>query len=70
FSYLTVLFKVNNFELTTVRFLGKPTPNYIGLEKWEYKVKSNEGADSVVHYVVNPATEERVDFKFKKHSNE
>ena len=45
-------------------------PNYIGLEKWEYKVKSNEGADSVVHYVVNPATEERVDFKFKKHSNE
>ncbi|MBK8812762.1 MAG: hypothetical protein IPN69_18805 [Acidobacteria bacterium] len=42
---------------------------YRGLEKWEYKVKSTSGRDSVVHYVRNPQTGQLMDFKFKKHSN-
>ncbi|MBK7708709.1 MAG: RHS domain-containing protein [Acidobacteria bacterium] len=42
---------------------------YRGLEKWEYKVKSASGNDSVVHYVRNPRTGQLMDFKFKKHSN-
>lgn len=42
---------------------------YRGLEKWEYKVKSASGKDSVVHYVRNPQTGQLMDFKFKKHSN-
>ena len=41
-----------------------------GMEKWEYKVKSSEGRDSVVHYVRDPKTGELEDFKFKKHSND
>ena len=43
-------------------------PEYLSMEKWEYKVKSNEGRDSVVHYVRNPQTGELMDFKFKKQS--
>jgi filamentous hemagglutinin len=38
--------------------------------KWEYKVKSAAGKDSVVHYVRDPQTGETMDFKFKKHSTD
>ncbi|NOU44050.1 MAG: hypothetical protein HOO87_10930 [Methyloglobulus sp.] len=41
-----------------------------GMEKWEYKVKSTEGRDSVVHYVRDPANNELMDFKFKKRSSD
>lgn len=44
-------------------------PAFKGMEKWELKVKSASGNDSVVHYVRNPRTGELLDFKFKKHSN-
>jgi RHS repeat-associated protein len=44
-------------------------PQFKGWEKWEYKVKSNEGYDSVVHYVRDPATGKTADFKFTKHSS-
>jgi hypothetical protein len=45
-------------------------PRYSGMEKWEYKVKSANGRDSVVHYVRDPKTGKRMDFKFKKHSGD
>jgi hypothetical protein len=45
-------------------------PKFKGMEKWEYKVKSAEGKDSVVHYVRDPKTGKLMDFKFKKHSND
>jgi RHS repeat-associated protein len=45
-------------------------PIFKGMEKWEYKVKSDEGADSVVHYVRDPNTGELMDFKFKTQSND
>jgi RHS repeat-associated protein len=45
-------------------------PKFKGMEKWEYKVKSSEGRDSVIHYVRDPKTGELMDFKFKKHSND
>ena len=45
-------------------------PKYKGMEKWEYKVKSADGKDSVVHYVKDPQTGNTMDFKFKKHSTE
>lgn len=45
-------------------------PNFRGMEKWEYKIKSSEGRDSVVHYVRDPNTGELMDFKFKKHSDD
>jgi filamentous hemagglutinin len=41
-----------------------------GMEKWEYKVKSADGLDSVVHYVRDPKTGKLMDFKFKKHSTD
>ena len=41
---------------------------YKGMEKWEYKVTSKEGKQSVVHYVKDPKTGKMMDFKFKKHS--
>ena len=41
---------------------------YKGMEKWEYRVKSIEGKDSVVHYVRDPETKNLMDFKFTKHS--
>lgn len=44
-------------------------PRYKGMEKWEYKVKSADDKDSVIHYVKNPKTGKLMDFKFKKHSN-
>ncbi|QDU90905.1 hypothetical protein Pla175_43180 [Pirellulimonas nuda] len=40
-------------------------PRYKGFEKWEYKIKSNNGADAVVHYVRDPSTGNLMDFKFK-----
>jgi hypothetical protein len=43
-------------------------PKYIGMQKMEYRVKSETGKDSVVHYVRDPTTGELMDFKFKKHS--
>jgi RHS repeat-associated protein len=43
-------------------------PAFKGMEKWEYKVKSTNGQDSVVHYVRDPSNGELMDFKFKKHS--
>lgn len=45
-------------------------PTFKGMEKWEYKLKSTEGRDSVVHYVRDPATEDLTDFKFKKRSTD
>ena len=45
-------------------------PNFKGMEKWEYKVKSADGRDTVVHYVRDPRTGELMDFKFKKHSTD
>jgi hypothetical protein len=39
-----------------------------GMEKFEYKVKSDAGNDSVVHYVRDPKTGKLMDFKFKKRS--
>ena len=47
---------------------GLKDPNFKGMEKWELKTKSNNGNDSVVHYVRDPSTKELMDFKFKKHS--
>ena len=44
-------------------------PRYKGMEKWEYKVKSKDGKDSVVHYIKDPKTGKLMDFKFKKHSS-
>jgi len=49
---------------------GLGDDRFKGQNKVEYKTKSNEGRDSVVHYVENPKTKERSDFKFKKHSND
>jgi hypothetical protein len=43
-------------------------PKFKGMEKWELKVKSANGNDSVVHYVRDPKTNQLMDFKFKKHS--
>jgi hypothetical protein len=45
-------------------------PKFKGMEKWELKVKSADGRDSVVHYVRDPKTGEIMDLKFKKHSND
>ena len=45
-------------------------PKFKGMEKWEYKVKSANGRDSVVHYVRDPKTGKLMDFKFKKHSTD
>ncbi|WP_423174584.1 hypothetical protein [Stenotrophomonas maltophilia] len=41
---------------------------YKGMEKFQLKTKSNEGRDSVVHYVRDPKTGNLMDFKFKKRS--
>lgn len=41
---------------------------FSGMEKWEYREKSNAGLDSVVHYVRDPATGNLMDFKFKKNA--
>lgn len=43
-------------------------PKYKGFHKYEYKTKSDEGLDSVVHYVRFPNTDYYTDFKFKKQS--
>jgi len=43
---------------------------YKGWEKWEYKVKSADGRDSVVHYVRNPQTGKTADFKFKARTSD
>lgn len=43
-------------------------PQFKGMEKWQYKVKSASGGDSVVHYVRDPQTGKLMDFKFTKHS--
>ncbi len=45
-------------------------PAFKGMEKWEYKVKSADGRDSVVHYVRDPKTRKLMDFKFTKHSTD
>ncbi len=45
-------------------------PRYKGMQKMEIRVESENGRDSVVHYFWDPRTEELLDFKFKKHSNE
>lgn len=41
-------------------------PKFKGWDKYEYKEKSNDGLDSVVHYVKVPNTDYTTDFKFKK----
>ncbi|CAN7450991.1 RHS repeat-associated core domain-containing protein [Acidovorax sp. LjRoot117] len=43
---------------------------YKGWEKWEYKVKSADGRDSVVHYVRNPQSGKTADFKFKARTSD
>jgi hypothetical protein len=43
-------------------------PKFKDMEKWQVKVKSANGKDSVVHYVRDPKTGARMDFKFKKSS--
>lgn len=45
-------------------------PNFKGWEKWEYREKSQNGRNSVVHYVRDPKTSELLDFKFKQHSTD
>jgi len=45
-------------------------PKYKGMEKWQYKVKSKSGRDTVVHYIRDPKTGKRMDFKFTKHSTD
>lgn len=42
---------------------------YPGWDKYQYTVKSETGKKSVVHYVKNPKTGERADFKFNKRSD-
>lgn len=41
-----------------------------GMQKWELKLKSINGRDSVVHYVRDPSNGNLMDFKFSKHSQE
>ena len=41
-----------------------------GMNKVELKIKSKNGRDSVVHYVLDNNTGQRMDFKFKKHSTD
>lgn len=43
-------------------------PKYTGMIKMEYRVKSSSGKDTVIHYVYDPKTGKRMDFKFKKRS--
>ena len=43
-------------------------PKFKGMEKWEFRIKSNEGKDSVIHYVRDPKSGKLTDFKFKKNS--
>jgi hypothetical protein len=45
-------------------------PRYKGMVKMEYKLKSIEGKDTVIHYIRDPATGNTMDFKFKKRSND
>ncbi|MBX3487564.1 MAG: hypothetical protein KF798_06655 [Candidatus Paracaedibacteraceae bacterium] len=45
-------------------------PKYAGMMKMEYRVKSSNGKDTVIHYVYDPKTGQRMDFKFKKRSAE
>ena len=40
------------------------------MNKRELKIKSKNGRDSVVHYVLDNNTGQRMDFKFKKHSTD
>ncbi|WP_239987275.1 hypothetical protein, partial [Pseudomonas congelans] len=51
-----------------IRNLGDEA--FKGMDKVEYKVKSADGKDSVVHYVRDPKTGTLMDFKFKKYSND
>jgi hypothetical protein len=44
-------------------------PRFKGMYKMEYKVKSQQGKDSVIHYIKDQKTGKNFDFKFKKHSN-
>ena len=41
-------------------------PKFKGQTKMKIGTTSNEGKQSVVHFVENPKTKERTDFKFKK----
>jgi hypothetical protein len=40
-------------------------PRFRGMEKWSYGETSDAGIRSEVHYVVDPKTGARMDFKFK-----
>ena len=44
-------------------------PRFKGMHKMEYILKSRQGKDSVIHYVLDPNSGKLFDFKFKKHSN-
>ncbi len=44
-------------------------PQFKGMEKWSYSVRSDAGILSEVHYVKNPYTGELMDFKFKHHAD-
>jgi hypothetical protein len=43
-------------------------PQFRGMEKWSYGESSASGARSEVHYVRDPVTGQRRDFKFKHHA--
>ncbi len=45
-------------------------PQYIGMVKMRYAVKSANGKDTVIHYIYDPKTGQRMDFKFKKRSSD
>jgi RHS repeat-associated protein len=57
-------------NLTLDRNLKLDDSNYEGMNKMQYSTTSANGNISNVHYVSDPATGMRTDFKFNKHSTE
>ena len=51
-----------------IRNITLNDPRYSGMIKMRYAVKSANGKDTVIHYIYDPKTGERMDFKFKKRS--
>ncbi len=45
-------------------------PKFQRMIKYQFKIKSNNGKDTVIHYIKDPKTEKFLDFKFNKHSNQ
>ncbi len=44
-------------------------PKFLGMDKYQYSLISSNGKKSVIHFVVDPKTGLRMDFKFTVHSN-